>query len=359
MKLPKLEKLESLFSLRRIDTISADTLRSTDSSLIVGKKRDRRCLDWAITNIDRRLSYLKSQHKILDDKLIKDRNFLSLVETKQLKMAKLNFKDEIMKLTIVKNASAADTSTKVPSSTGDSLLLGSGSFAKVLHGTNIITQQTVAIKTSNLESFNDLWKEYLVLERLKNDFGFPHSYYFGKQNILQYGPMAVLVMDLLGPSIESLLFSTTLGTSGFSSLTVLRIAHDLVNRLQSLQRHNIVHNDIHPGNILMGNCGASNNTCFLVDFGRATLSLPSQDHANVDMQKMFRGALKSSIDATVPLQGRYNATGTGTGTGTTSIAGSVRRSYGTIGFSSANSLLGTKLTTLDDLESVVYTLSYL
>ena len=64
---------------------------------------------------------------------------------------------------------------------------------------------------------------------------------------------------MLGPSIEKLFQYTTLGVRGFSPLTVLLIAEQMIDRLEVLSNFNIVHGDIQPGNILLGR-GDHNST---------------------------------------------------------------------------------------------------
>ena len=41
-------------------------------------------------------------------------------------------------------------------------------------------------------------------------------------------------------------------TVGFKPLTVLKLAKQLLQRLQTLSVYNIVHGDIQPGNMLLG-----------------------------------------------------------------------------------------------------------
>lgn len=312
-------KLESLYTLRRMNVDirslpSVTRIASTSFgsvAMVVGKKKDRKRLEAASLNNQHRLESLQRQHRQLDEKVKRDTTSSygkDSTAIKELKAAKLRLKDEIKRLTaqlspeLMETAGdekATSTSPNSSSSSSDSaalagITLGSGSFAKVLHGTNLATGLQVAIKLAKYPTDvneNDtcaleLRQEYLILNRMKGQQGFPRPHYFGCQDVLHMGRMSVLVMDLLGPSLETLLFATTMGTRGFSSLTVLAIARQLITRLLSLQRIGVVHGDVHCGNVLMGldrpipstktnssesttHYQNSNQTVYLVDFGQS------------------------------------------------------------------------------------------
>jgi hypothetical protein len=237
---------------------------------VVGKRRDRRQLEIAKINNLKKIENLRKQHAALDVLLIK---VSSDVEMKRLKADKLSIKDQIKKLTAANNEAAASTGD--PDS--ESALLGAGTSGKVFHGTHSLTKQRVAIKTAVSEAQQEeLRREYLVMEKLSNEpWGFPRPHLFTHQVISDDQRAAVLVMDLLGPSVEALLFSTHLGTRGFSATTVLYIARDAIKRLKTLESHGLCHSDIHPGNMLLGATAKSNRTVHLIDFGRTRLSVPT------------------------------------------------------------------------------------
>ena len=314
------------------------TLRtSSPFNYIIGRRQDRRSLERSINNAQRKLAALTRRHRELDERIGRERNLLAAAELKALKHEKLGLKDAMTAL------AASSKELLLQRGDGDGAqatgtTAGEGTYSKVLHGTNAKTHQTVAVKLADTTHFDMLHKEFLVLQRLQNEFGFPHVHLFGRQEILNLGPSVVLVMDLLGPSVESLLFSLTLGTGGFSSATVLQVATDMLHRLQALGRHGVVHGDVHPGNILMGVTAGSNRTCHLIDFGRSTFTALAP---GLDTSKIFPGA------------------------GLMSTAGSSRAvpdsDYvaGTVGFSSSETLLGRGGLEKDDLESLIYTLAYL
>jgi hypothetical protein len=270
-------KLESLYTLRPIGTniqsiISDENNLNASSAVIVGKKRDRRLLQKISHNQQMRLEALQHQHRKLDELLKENsKSYMDFASLKRLKTKRLRLKDEIericnqFKLQSPNNGSSAHQ------------LLGTGSYSQVLHGTNLATGRQVAIKIA--DNHEDLHREYIILDRLKNMKGFVRPHYFGRQDVMNLGCKSVLVMDLLGPSLETLLFATTLGTRGFSSVTVLLIARQLIERLLTLQQYGVVHGDLHSGNLLLGldshSASASNynnRTVYLVDFGCARVA---------------------------------------------------------------------------------------
>ncbi|ETO30318.1 casein kinase I, partial [Reticulomyxa filosa] len=78
--------------------------------------------------------------------------------------------------------------------------VGSGSFGVIHSGQNVKTGETVAVKLEKANSkCPQLQCEYQVYRYLKGMLGVPKSKWFGKE-----GDFNILVMDMLGPSLEEL-----------------------------------------------------------------------------------------------------------------------------------------------------------
>jgi serine/threonine protein kinase len=73
----------------------------------------------------------------------------------------------------------------------------------------------------------------------------------------------ILVLDLLGPSLEDLFERCG---SRFKLKTVLMIADQLLLRLEHLHHHSFIHRDLKPANFMIG-LGENQSIIHLIDFG--------------------------------------------------------------------------------------------
>lgn len=76
--------------------------------------------------------------------------------------------------------------------------IGAGSFGQIRIGTNITTNQTVAIKLEKMGHNAQLQNEHYAYGLLTGKKGFPVLYYFGR-----YLDYQVLVIEMLGRDLES------------------------------------------------------------------------------------------------------------------------------------------------------------
>ena len=134
----------------------------------------------------------------------------------------------------------------------------------------------------------------------------------------QYGNQwQVLVLDLLGPSLEDLM---TYCGRRLSLKTVLMLADQMLERMKMLHTRGVIHRDIKPDNLLMG-VGSDVNRLFIVDFGLAKRYVDARGHH-------------------IPYKEGRSLTGTAR-------------------YASINTHLGRSQGRRDDLESLVYVLLYL
>ncbi|ODV79245.1 casein kinase I [Suhomyces tanzawaensis NRRL Y-17324] len=141
--------------------------------------------------------------------------------------------------------------------------IGEGSFGVIFEGTNIINGVPVAIKFEPRKTeAPQLRDEYRTYKHLQGSGGIPNAYYFGQEGLHN-----ILVIDLLGPSLEDLF--DWCGRR-FSVKTVVQIANQMLDLVEEVHRHDLIYRDIKPDNFLIGRQGLTDeNNVHLIDFGMA------------------------------------------------------------------------------------------
>lgn len=190
--------------------------------------------------------------------------------------------------------------------------IGSGSFGEIYLGTNVQTNEDVAIKLESVKTKHpQLLYESKLYRILQGGTGIPNVKWFGVE-----GEYNVLVIDLLGPSLEDLF---NFCNRKFSLKTVLMLADQMINRVEFVHAKSFLHRDIKPDNFLMG-LGRRANQVYIIDFGLA---------------KKYRDSSHQHI----PYRENKNLTGTAR-------------------YASMNTHLGIEQSRRDDLESLGFVLMY-
>merc|ERR1712038_439872 len=139
--------------------------------------------------------------------------------------------------------------------------IGSGSFGDIYLGINITNGEEVAVKLESIKARHpQLLYESKLYKILQGGIGIPHIRWYGPER--DYN---VLVMDLLGPSLEDLF---NFCSRRFTMKTVLMLADQMIGRIEFIHNKNFIHRDIKPDNFLMG-IGRHCNKLFLIDYGLA------------------------------------------------------------------------------------------
>lgn len=103
--------------------------------------------------------------------------------------------------------------------------IGSGSFGDIYLGNNINTGEEVAIKLESTKTRHpQLGYEYKVYRIVAGGVGIPVVRWFGKE-----GDYNVLVMEILGPSLEDLF---NFCARRFTMKTVLMLADQMLARVE-------------------------------------------------------------------------------------------------------------------------------
>jgi len=191
--------------------------------------------------------------------------------------------------------------------------IGSGSFGDIYVGTNVQTQDEVAIKLESIKSMHpQLLYESKIYKILAGGVGVPNVHWFGVE-----GDYNVMVIDLLGPSLEDL-FSYC--NRKFSLKAVIMLADQMISRIEYVHAKNFIHRDVKPDNFLIG-LGKKANMVHIIDFGLA---------------KKYRDP---KTQQHIPYREGKNLTGTAR-------------------YASVNTHLGIEQSRRDDLEAIGYVLMY-
>jgi serine/threonine protein kinase len=146
--------------------------------------------------------------------------------------------------------------------------LGRGAFGTTYRGLDVETHLPVAIKVEHAEQSrkhrryrSPLFIEHAMYRAIHPGRGIPSIEWFGQT---PYG--YVLIMELLGPSLEHLRQRHEGGVLPLH--IVLDLAVQLVRRLEHCHARGVIHRDIKPDNIVLGR-DRQRRKCFVVDFGLA------------------------------------------------------------------------------------------
>eukprot|EP00829_Urostomides_striatus_P019511 TRINITY_DN758_c0_g1_i5.p1 TRINITY_DN758_c0_g1~~TRINITY_DN758_c0_g1_i5.p1 ORF type:complete len:227 (+),score=16.24 TRINITY_DN758_c0_g1_i5:123-803(+) len=176
------------------------------------------------------------------------------------------------------------------------------------HYAHVTNNQCTKYKQQNAYR-SKLVKKNIVLYVLAE--GVPFLYWSGVE-----GDYNVMVMELLGPTLEDLLKLTE---RRYSLKTTVMIADQMLTRIYHMHSQYYIHRDIKPENFLTG-LGTKCSTVYLIDFG---ISKRYLDQKGVH----------------IPYKGGKNLVGTAR-------------------YTSVNTHLGIEQGRRDDIESILYAIMY-
>lgn len=159
--------------------------------------------------------------------------------------------------------------------------IGSGSFGDIHIGTNTLTDEEVAIKIESVKAKTPklMWEAKLY-KVIAGGAGVPKVHWYGAEN-----DVFVMVLDLLGPSLEDLFVFCG---NKLSLKSVLMLSDQMLDRIEFVHSRNFLHRDIKPENFLMG-LGSREKTLHIIDFGlakkyregRGGLHIPYKEHRSL------------------------------------------------------------------------------
>ncbi|KXJ72344.1 hypothetical protein RP20_CCG018310 [Aedes albopictus] len=180
--------------------------------------------------------------------------------------------------------------------------IGSGSFGDIYLGTNISTGEEVAIKLECIKTKHpQLHIESKFYRMLQGAVGIPTIKWCGSE-----GDYNVMVMELLGPSLEDLF---NFCSRRFTLKTVLLLADQMISRIDFIHSRSFIHRDIKPDNFLMG-LGKKGNLVYIIDFGLAKKYKDSKTMAHIPYRenKNLTGTARyASINTHLGIEQRLKA----------------------------------------------------
>jgi len=151
--------------------------------------------------------------------------------------------------------------------------IGSGSFGDIYLAINITNGEEVAVKLETLKARHpQLLYESKLYKILQGGVGIPHVRWFG-----QAKDYNVMVMELLGPSLEDLF---NFCSRRLTMKTVLMLADQMLGDVEYIHGKNFIHRDIKPDNFVMG-IGRHCNKVYIIDFGLAKKYRDSRTRAHI------------------------------------------------------------------------------
>lgn len=168
--------------------------------------------------------------------------------------------------------------------------INSGSFGHVVEGKDKNTNELVAlkipIKTKERDGQKCLLDEAKVYNALsKND----NIQGIAKMKIIKCKDIKILVMDLLGPSLENILRKR----KQFRLKTIILLAIQLIDVMKDIHSKGYIHRDIKPDNFVLDKDNL--NKLYCIDFGLATKYIKRDNkHINMTKNHKFLGTARYS-----------------------------------------------------------------
>jgi len=170
--------------------------------------------------------------------------------------------------------------------------IATGGCGSVYLGSHTIAGKEVAIKLQpTVQKHSPIRQESKIYKTLSGSPGIPWIMWSGKQ-----GDYDVMIIDLLGPSLEDLF---KMCNKHFSLKTVLLIADQLIDRIEFIHTRDLVHRDVKPANFVMG-IDTSAHLINVIDFGLAKKFRDSRTSEHIPYQQDEQHRVGTSLFAAIP-----------------------------------------------------------
>jgi serine/threonine protein kinase len=170
--------------------------------------------------------------------------------------------------------------------------LGSGCFGQVYKAKEVSTGNIVAVKFSGQDDKDGLITEAEVLRRVGQP---PSQGYASLYAIISKGPIACLVVEMLGKSLQDCM--DDVGKNKVDAISAALCGQQILLRIELLHSKGIVHRDIKPENFLVG-VGKKAHHVYIIDFGLSTEYYKQAQHVTQGRKEQMTGTARyTSINA--------------------------------------------------------------
>ena len=177
----------------------------------------------------------------------------------------------------------ADLKALIGSNIGNYLVtkyINSGSFGHVFEAKNNKTGDIVALKIPIKEKNGEKWllEEAKVYKILNSKIKEHDDIGISKMKVIKHKNDNIIVMDLLGDSLETLLVKR----KRFKLKTIILLAIQMINVLKYIHNCGYIHRDIKPDNFVIGK--KNYNKLYCIDFGLAKSYIKKDDNQHIDFK---------------------------------------------------------------------------
>ncbi|CAL5971429.1 Kinase [Hexamita inflata] len=164
--------------------------------------------------------------------------------------------------------------------------IGGGAFGEIWQALNLQTNELVAAKLEPLDAKPpQLLYESKMYKLLMGGVGIPYIYSYTQEEGLNSN---ILIMDLLGPSLEDLFAACK---RNFTLKTSLMLADQMITRIEFLHLKTFMHRDQKPDNYCIGRARRK-STVFLIDYGLSKRYMVNGTHIPYKEHKSLTGTAR-------------------------------------------------------------------